>query len=425
MKKSPSPILFILLCLNIICTQGAQAQNRKCDNIIYNNSIHSVELYKKGFPLSMAIIDINKMEDNLILSFDDFNDNVTDYYYTLVHCTSNWEESNLDKNEYITGFEEDIIDDYKFSYNTIQPFIHYQLSFPHDGHMPTKSGNYIIKVYPAGSPDEPIILSRFMIYEPLVSISAEIKKASSVSKRDKMQEVDFTVNTKTLIITNPMKEIKVTVMQNNRTDNIINDLHPMNIMDNILEYDYEDENLFYGGNEYRHFDMKSFRYQSDRVRKINVFGQHNHIYLYTDKSRAYSPYIFDHDINGNRLIKTTDYDNTDIEADYAWVHFRIPYPAPMLDGKIHIMGRLTNWHLDKDSEMSYNYATKSYEDSLYLKQGYYNYLYVFVEEGKSEGDFSLLENSFSETENSYSIFVYYHQTGGIYDRLVGADTFGE
>ncbi|MEA3503624.1 MAG: DUF5103 domain-containing protein [Bacteroidota bacterium] len=421
-----SVFTLILLHISILTLGQDDIYNNsdfKYDNYIYNDNIYSAQIHKKGFPLSMAILDINNLNKNLLLSFDDFNDDVIDYYYTLIHCNANWEPSNLQKNEYILGFDEGYIEEYKFSYNTIQPFIHYSLEFPQEEHMPTKSGNYIIKVYPSNHPDKAILSARFMIYNPQIIIDADIKKATSVKKRDKMQEVDFVLNTKHIYISNPMQEIKVTIVQNNRRDNIITNIKPMNIRGDILKYDYEEENLFMGGNEFRHFDMKSFRYQSDRVKKIDVFSSQNHIYLYTDEIKTYSPYIFENDINGRRLIKTSDYENTSTEADYAWVHFRIPYPAPLLDGEIYILGELTNWQLDKKSRMTYNYEHKAYEDSIYLKQGYYNYLYAFLEDGKKEGDLTLLENSFSETENSYTIFVYFRQQGGLYDKLIGVESF--
>ena len=55
-----------------------------------------------------------------------------------------------------------------------------------------------------------------------------------------------------------------------------------------------------------------------------------------------------------------------------------------------------------------------------LKQGYYDYYYVAVREGLP--NIEVLEGSWYETENDYSILVYYSEFGSRYDRLIGMRT---
>ena len=62
--------------------------------------------------------------------------------------------------------------------------------------------------------------------------------------------------------------------------------------------------------------------------------------------------------------------------------------------------------------MAWNEGAKQYEASVYLKQGYYNYMYL-QENGNSP------DGNFFETENEYIILVYHRPQGGRYDRLVG------
>ena len=73
--------------------------------------------------------------------------------------------------------------------------------------------------------------------------------------------------------------------------------------------------------------------------------------------------------------------------------------------------------------MKYNYNLKAYEAQLQLKQGYYTYEYVFVEDGHRVFDTSVLEGDFYETENDYTIFVYYYKPGNRYDELIGVETY--
>jgi hypothetical protein len=419
--------LFIFIQATLLSTAQQedyyQEDYFRFSNHVYDTNIHSLQLHRVGDPMSRPIIELNNVKKMLHLSFDDFRDNVIDYQYSFVHCDAEWNASELLTSDYINGFDDDYIEDYEFSYNTRQPYIHYSLDFPQSDMMPTLSGNYLLKVYPDGEPENVIITARFMISEEKVAITAQARQATSPTKMEQWQEVDFTINTKTFYVANPSQNLKVVVQQNNREDNKISGIKPRSIDGNKLIYDYEDRNLFRGGNEFRYFDMQNLKYQSDQVRRIDIFSQLNKVILYPDKRRTFSPYVFYEDINGGRLIRTTEYDNSSIEADYAEVHFLLPMDAPVVTGGIHIMGELTQWEFNKNSRMTYNYSKKAYEATLYLKQGYYNYLYAFLEDGEEQANVRLIENSFSETQNAYTIFVYYRKPGTYQDQLIGVETF--
>jgi len=69
--------------------------------------------------------------------------------------------------------------------------------------------------------------------------------------------------------------------------------------------------------------------------------------------------------------------------------------------------------------MKYNESTQLYELDLLLKQGYYNYVYTTLSDGNNQGDDSVIEGSFFETENEYLILVYVRLMGTNYDQLLG------
>src|SRR5690606_32775143 len=116
--------------------------------------------------------------------------------------------------DYQEGYNTDIIADYQFSFNTIQPFIHYSLAFPNDRIQLTKSGNYVVKVFADDDEKQPILTARFMIVEPLAAITATIKRPSIVSERDYRQKVEVTVNLNGVETLNPYSEIELVVLQN-------------------------------------------------------------------------------------------------------------------------------------------------------------------------------------------------------------------
>ena len=71
--------------------------------------------------------------------------------------------------------------------------------------------------------------------------------------------------------------------------------------------------------------------------------------------------------------------------------------------------------------MVFNPSLEIYEGNFLFKQGFYNYKYVIKHDLDIKTKFNNGEigGNFDETENSYSIVVYYRGFGERYDRVVG------
>jgi hypothetical protein len=224
-----------------------------------------------------------------------------------------------------------------------------------------------------------------------------------------------------MTINDPTREIKIVITQNDRWDNAVRGLTPRFVRGTSLDYTDEPQSLFNGGNEFRSFDIKSLLYQSERIRKIDYDKSGYNVYLLDDQRRTFKNYVTDKEINGRKLIKNEEHaQNSDIEADYAYVHFFLPFEMPLSNGQIHILGAVTDWQVNDSSRMNYDFQRKGYEKTLYVKQGYYNYLYIFKDNRTGRSDESLIEGNHWETENEYTIWVYFHPTGTQYDRLIAA-----
>lgn len=389
------------------------------ENYIYDDDIHTVLLHRKGFELTYPFIQLNT-EEKLKFSFDDFDDELKRYKYTVIHCNANWKPSQLQPFEYIDGFIEAYIEDYEGSFNTLQAYMHYEAVFPNRNFSITKAGNYILKVWAEGNKNQPIFTRRFMVHDPKVNIEANIKQPTVIDYRNYKQELDFNILTTGMYsIDNPYQNLKVVLRQNNRWDNAVYGLQPKFVKSNKLVYDYQDKNVFNGCNEFRNFDIKSLQYQSIQVKKIDYKTNEYHVYLLDDKRRPFQRYLSIEDINGRRLIKNEDANNPAIESEYAYVHFTLPYKNPLVDGALYVFGELTGWNFKEEAKMKYNFNKNAYEAKLYLKQGYYNYLYAFLGNNKSEGDLTLVEGNHYETENDYMILVYYREPGQLHDKLIG------
>jgi hypothetical protein len=388
-------------------------------NRVYGNMIKTVLLYKDGFEMSAPVMNISSGE-RLKLSFDELNSDLKRFRYTIRHCEADWTTSSeLMISDYIEGFQDDAINDFGYSYNTTTNFTHYSLVFPTSNLRPKLSGNYIIIVY-LDDPSNVVLTWRFMVVEnTALSVAGNIHQANNVNDRFTRQQVDFTLEYNGMTINDPTREIKIVITQNDRSDNAVKGLKPRFVSGSSMDYTDEPQSLFNGGNEFRSFDIKSLLYQTERIRKIDYDKNGYHVYLLDDLRRTFKNYITDKEINGRKLIKNEDHaQNSDIEADYAHVHFFLPFEAPLSNGQIYILGAVTDWQLNDSSRMNYDIQRKGYEKTLFVKQGYYNYLYVFKDNKTGRSDESLIEGNHWETENEYTIWVYYHPAGIQYDRLI-------
>ena len=404
----------------------AQKNFVRNDDYTYNKNIKSVQFYNISNIMSYPIITLGD-PNKLKLSFDDFSLELKYYHYTIIHCNANWEKSDLRQNQYLANNYEDDIKNYKYSLNTDNQFIHYSIELPNEFISPIISGNYILKVYDGYDTEKVIITKRFMVAENKVEITHAVKEATNVMERFSRQEIDFKIDHKNVQIQNPYEQVKVVLMQNYRWDNAITGLKPRYVNGSLLDYNYEEENVFDGSNEFRNFDVKSLMFQSINVKRMQYEQKDKrvHIYLVDDESRAYKRYLSSPDLNGNFLIKRDEsITDSDIEANYVKVHFSLKQYPQLKDGTVYIFGKLTDWKFKEEFKMSYDTLNNTYEQEVLLKQGYYNYMYCVVKDGaKNKGDLTTYEGSFFETENDYSILVYYRNPTLFYDELIGIKTF--
>jgi hypothetical protein len=387
---------------------------RQSDHV-YRDNIHTVLLYPDGDPLSRPILHLGGTQQ-LQLHFDVFSEERYSFTYKIVHCNANWQPSELIEQEYMEGFTNDEINRAESSENTLQPYTHYQYAFPNDRFKLTRSGNYLIHLYDG---TKLVLTKRFMITENKITVAAEVKRPTLIADQNYKQELDLTILHPAYPINDPYRSLVVILQQNNRWDNAVVGIQPNFVKNNELVYDHDEENVFEGGNEFRSVDIKNMRFQAGTIDRIQVESDGRyHVYLQDDEPRSYKQYLTDQDINGKFIIKKDETEDVHIESDYVYVHFSLPYSRAETTGDIYLFGQLTNWEINENYRMQYDTETKRYTKTLYLKQGYYEYNYAFLEDQKKEAEFVVVEGTHQETENDYSILVYYRQPGENYDRLI-------
>jgi hypothetical protein len=417
-------LLSLVFFSNILSVSGQESYPDSVlfSNHVFNDKIKTVQLYNEGWNLSYPLLKL-KGNEKLLFSFDLTGDHPEAYDYTFIHCDKDWNKSDISPNDYIEGYTDNHIEDYQPSFNTTVSYFHYKLSIPNEKVKLTLSGNYILEVYPADQPGSPAITQRFLVTEEGAKIDVSVHRPQMTKDNNASQQVDFNLNIAGLTLTDPNRTIYAFILQNGRWDNCKKNLKPEYFGNTDMKYNsLSDKNIFQGGNEYRYFDIKSIRHQSEYVRRIDYAPPYYNVYLAPSDNREFKPYFYSKDFNGKYYVAIQEGKNPDIDADYVNVFFTLPSSQRVTGGNMYVSGGLNNWSFDKNNLMTYNDERKEYECTMLLKQGWYNYEYVFLKKGSSDGTATLFEGSHYETENDYTILIYYRNPRGRYDRLIGSFT---
>ncbi len=416
-------LFFIIITLSHFCysnnryiTLNVLQDTTKLSNYC-QTEIKSIKAYKTGFELNQPVAEFNT-DETITVEFDDLSESIEQLEYTVIHCNYSWQRTNINFMEYADGFEFNPLYEYQYSSGTMVQYRHYALSIPNSNLKLKLSGNYILQVVKQSNRQEIVLQQQFRVYEPKVKIDALVRQPVATSIQRTHQQVELTVNAAQLGKIDPDTDIVVLIDQNNQPYNKLIIKKPQYIDGDRLQYYTPTWPVFEGGNEFRQLNIKSFHYQTAEVQGIRLFDGVYHTMLTPDTRVKSYRYTDSRDINGKYIIKCDDVTDSPTEADYTWVYFTLNNDL-QFDGDIYLFGELTGWQLNPKFRMNFNPQSGNYEAKLFLKQGFYNYKYVFVSTGTATPDYNRIESTFYDTENGYTIYVYFKPYGARYWQLVG------
>jgi len=418
MKKLYFILFTVWGCIPITQSSNFQSENGKNLQLLdlsYEPQIKTVRLSPLGVDsrsqLLPAVVQLGSW--NLLLQFDDLREQRNNYYARIIHCNQNWTKSNLSDLDFMKEYNEFPINTFEFSLNTHQPYIQYQFRLP----AVKLPGNYVVMVYRGTDRNDLILTKRFMVYDQKLSFMREGNLMGPGALASSIQQLNFTINYNKVPIINPLETVNVTVRQNQRWDNLMENIKPSFIRENIHELDYrffDVKNIFKGINQFRFFDLRSLNYPGRNVLSVDKSQRPYQVFIQPDKSRNGLPYALYDDMNGN--FSTDNYDTRNsVAGNYANVHFTLLSPNP-IDGDVYLSGAFTNWSFPNEYKMTYDAALKEYHGSALLKQGWYDYQYVVKSSSLPAYYF---EGTHFETENEYEILVYYRSFQPQADLLLG------
>ena len=267
-----------------------------------------------------------------------------------------------------------------------------------------------------------VLTQKFFISETRVDIIAQPTTPIDFDQRYTHHEINFKINYSIYPIDDPFNEVSVVVLQNNRYDNSLCNLKPKFIKEKELIYNFETETIFEGGNEYRVFDNRDINNGGQGVESIIYIDSVYHTILNVDLKRT-TNYTNHFDHNGNFHIGAQINTSPYTEADYSYVHFKLKHPKELDNGDVYLNGGFTGNELKINAKMLYQDSLKRYEASMLLKQGVYDYSFLFKEKLSQKGNWKTIEGTYSQTENTYTILVYHKGFSENAQKLIGVKLF--
>jgi len=382
---------------------------------IYEPQIKTVQLYPNigGLQDFLQPSTTSLQQQNLLLEFDDLQDQRSNYYTKLIHCNYDWTKSQLMDLDFMDSYNEYPFTDYQLSSNTHVRYIHYRFQVP-----PVKlPGNYVLIVY-RDDISNIILTRRMMIYDNQIGLAKDDQFLGAGTLNRAMQQFNFVLDYGDIQILNPMETVHVNMRQNQRWDNAKFNLQPSFLRDDQSELEYksqDDSRQFSGGNEFRFADFRSLTYPGQNTGRINKAAKPYELYLAIDAPRSDGAYAQYKDLDGNYIIDNTDYDEPAITGNYLYINFILKSETPY-DGDVYVVGKFNDYQRTDENKMHYNTSTHVYESRQFVKQGWYDYQYVV--ESKN-ADPLAIEGSHYETENVYEITIYNRPFKPNADLLIG------
>jgi len=369
--------------------------------LVFGQNIQSIQLFNPQTNDETPVIYFNQQ---LVLSFDDLTNASEIYRYTIKHYNRNWEDDNLFFTEYATGSLNALLDRFQYSFNTLQSYTHYKLTFPNEKMQLKISGNYEIIVY-KNSADQPLFKRRFYLVEDAASLAVNVSRFADVRNPEANQRVEVKAVSKGGDLSSNVNSMTLNVMQNNNPNVTINNLKPSATLGNQLLFQ-QLSLVFPGNNEFYYFDNKNMNMAADMVRATEVKDGINNTYLHPVWAFPLN-YQYQPDVNGAWYYRRNDLGrerDAEREADYSWVYFSLD--SDPVDKEIYVLGGFNDFRPGRENQMQYDAETKKYVARIYLKQGFYNYILATKNPG-GPLNFGEVNGNFWQTENLYQAFLYY------------------
>ena len=398
----------------------AMAQGRVDTRVhIFDNNVRSLKVCLASNMYIPPVLMMNS-DDCLVVNFDYIDYDVHYLRYSVTHCNADWQPSQLVESEYVSGFNYADIDDYAPSEATYVHYYNYQFMLPNADMEFLVSGNYLLSVYEQDDPNTILFQTRFSVCEGTVGVYPQVTSRTDIEYNNRFQQVSFDIRYKPNQIQDPYSEFTCIVSQNSREDNAVTVNRPTMVGVDHVTYEHNRDLIFAAGNEFRRFETVNAHNINMGVQSIRYYEPMYNAILMIDEPRNETQYLYDKTQFGRFTIRNAEaFGENALQADYMITHFTLDTYGKLNGGNVWLYGEFLDGYPASQAMMKYDASSGCYTADLLLKQGAYNYMYLWVPDGTSVGQTSRIEGDHYETVNEYLVKVYDRPMGERYDHLVG------
>lgn len=433
---------FLILALIIlIITEASKANGSEILRTqIFDPSFRTLKIANSDNFMNPPAIPLGSGQ-TITVSFDQLAEDFTDLRLRLIHCNSDWTQSELDDQEFLDGFNIFDLEDYAHSQSTLQHYVNYRIQLPMPGSPIVASGNYIFQIFHRDNPDIVLLQGRFMVYEDSASISGAVSTKTFKGTNDHWQQLSIGASLKNqngIQTINPHNDLSLQVYKNGEDFSMRSISSPMRIEGNRIYWENSNALIFPAGNEYRRFENLSTAIEGMRIDSVRYLEPRYQIWIQPDQNRRFKEYEFDRTQHGRFKIRAYNASDSDLAADYINVNFTLTTNRiPGID--VFIDGEFSNGNFSDFNRMTYDDTAGCYRATIPLKHGSYNYRYLALPSNMASkilrlannenltlsqivGDYDpgeALEGNKFETENEYWCALFFRSPGGRADRLIG------
>ncbi|MBP3227668.1 MAG: DUF5103 domain-containing protein [Bacteroidaceae bacterium] len=408
----PAALLLLLLPLTL-CAQRT---------VVYSPDVATVTLSVDGDDARLPVLTLGGT-DRLTVEFDDLTPEYRRYTWRVEHCDPDWRTTDglFDSEFMALPPDGDPIDDYTPSSLTATLYTHYRFSLPGRGGTarPLLSGNYRISVFADGDDESPAFTCCFAVVDNRCALGATVSGDTDIDYRAAHQQLTASADVSALRLTDPAQEARLVVVQN-RCPLFSAVPSPTSQTATRLLWEHCRALIFPGGNEYRKFEMPSTRIPGMHVDRLRYNADEVLYCAWLLPDRPRRGYFYDEDQNGRALVLADEAATPATEADYVLTRFTLEADE-IAGADVYVDGR---WTEPTDAyRMAYNPEAGAYEADILLKQGYYSYRYLAVERATGRTVVYNPDGDHYQTDNEYTLLLYYRPLGARYWQLVGLNDF--
>lgn len=380
--------------------------------IVADNNIKSINLFRKGTPGSAPIIRL-KSNEQFRLSFDIIENENRQFRIEFTHHNPDWSRSSLPPDFFLSGFTTNRLTGGSISQAQRPSYRHYQYDFPNQNFSFERSGNYMIRVTDSDS-------GMLIFTLPFYVVENEGQIVSSVESfpvpRENMRIIHRPVSRYNPpdFVDQPQFDLEFYFVQNrfwgrNRRAGELDFSNPENI-----QFELAREHAFIGDYEFNSLMMNNISGDNPQILEFNPADIPPEVVL-RDDVRGFSS-------SGTRSSNLPGSQDADLNAMYADVTFRFDPEETLSDGsEIYLVGDFNNWAIQFDNRLRFDSSVNRWVTSTVIKEGQYNYKYVLMENNRIND--LHFDDLFTENRQEYHAFVYMRDSRQFAYRLLQIQSF--